>query len=216
MAQATPMNETGFANCTNKLNGIIIGTSGSWNNSCNTVAKVFDANLSAFFDGPDTSGDWVGLDFGAGVSRLVGQLNYWPRDGYSSRILGGMFQGDNISTFPNPVTIYTIITAPPEGGVVTSQTVTNAQAFRYVRYVGASNGYCNVAELQFFTPNAPSASPQITNSWDGTQLTLSWPNGGTLLEATNVTGPWTTNSSAITPFVVLPAQPQKYFRVLIQ
>jgi hypothetical protein len=73
-----------------------------------------------------------------------------------------------------------------------------------------------VAELQFFTPNAPSASPQITNIWDGTQLTLSWPNGGTLLGATNVAGPWTTNSCAITPFVVLPAQPQKYFRVLIQ
>jgi hypothetical protein len=198
------------------LSGAIIGTAGSWDNSGNTVAKVFDGNLSTFFDGPDTSGDWVGLNFGAGVSNTIGQINYWPRTGYSSRMLGGVFQGDNNLNFSNPISLFAIITAPPEGGVVTSQTVTNAQAFRYVRYVGPSNGSCNVSELQFFAPNAPSASTQITNIWDGTQLTLSWPNGGTLLEATNVAGPWTTNSSAVTPFVVLPAQPQKYFRILIQ
>jgi hypothetical protein len=133
MTQATLASEPGLFNCTNSLNGAIIGTSGSWGNNENTIAKVFDGNLSTFFDGPDTSGDWVGLDFGVGVSNTIGQINYWLRTGYSSRMLGGVFQGDNNLNFSNPVLLFAIMSAPPEGGVVTSQTVTNAQAFRYVR-----------------------------------------------------------------------------------
>ena len=119
---------------------------------------MFDGNLNTFFDGPDASGDWVGLDFGAGVNYVVGQINYWPRTDWSERMLGGIFQGANNASFTNAVTLFTIATAPPEGGTVTSQTMTNSQAFRFVRYVGPANGYCNVAELQFFSVN-PVPSP---------------------------------------------------------
>ena len=50
---------------------------------------VFDGNLSTFFDGPDATGDWVGLDFGVGVSNVIGQINYWPRISEASRMVGG-------------------------------------------------------------------------------------------------------------------------------
>ena len=216
MLQATPASEPGLVNCTNKLSGTIIGTSGSWSGSGNTIAKVFDGNLSTFFDGPDSSGDWVGLDFGAGLSNVIGQINYWPRSGYAGRMLGGYFQGDNNAAFSNPATLFSIATTPPEGGIVTSQTITNAKAFRFVRYVGPGNGSCNVAELQFFSPNPPPAPFHLTNSWNGSQLTLSWPNGGALLEATNATGPWITNNVASSPFTVIPIPPQKFYRVFIQ
>jgi hypothetical protein len=73
-----------------------------------------------------------------------------------------------------------------------------------------------VAELQFFSPNPPPAPIHLTNSWNGSQLTLSWPGGGTLLEATNTTGPWITNNVASSPFTVIPIQPQKFYRVFIQ
>jgi hypothetical protein len=212
ITQMTPPTEPGLVNCTNKLSGTIIGTAGSWSNQGNTIAKVFDGNLNTFFDGPDNTGDWVGLDFGAGVSNVIGQINYWPRAGYSGRMFGGVFQGANNSAFNNPVTLFTIATAPPEGGVITSQTITNTTAFRYVRYVGPANGACNVAELQFFSPNPPPVM-YLSNSWNGNQLQLSWPAGGTLLEATNVTGPWTTNMAAMPPFSVTPSQPQKFYRV---
>src|SRR5437660_1769056 len=57
------------AHADNKLGGVIIGTSGSWNNSGNTKEKAMDGNLSTFFDGPDPgTGEWVGLDFSAGNS----------------------------------------------------------------------------------------------------------------------------------------------------
>ena len=213
MTQATPANEPGLVNCTNQLSGVVIGTSGSWNNDGNTIAKVFDGNLNTFFDGPDASGDWVGLDFGAGVSNVIGQINYWPRLGYSGRMLAGYFQGANNPAFSNPVTLFTIATAPPEGGIVTSQTITNTAAFRCVRYLGPQNGSCNVAELQFFSPNPPATAPRITNYWNGSQLTLSWPGGYELLEATNVTGPWSTNTSAISPWIMTPAGPRKFFRL---
>jgi hypothetical protein len=213
MTQATPPTEPGLVNCTNQLHGTIIGTSGSWGNSGNTIAKVFDGNLNTYFDGPDNSGDWVGLDFGVGVSNVIGQINYWPRPGWPARMNGGVFQGANNPFFSNPVTLFTIATAPPDGGIVTPQIITNQTAFRYVRYVGPTNGSCNVAELQFFSPNPPPLPPQITNSWDGGHLTLTWPNSAILLEATNVAGPWATNTDAVSPLVVTPDEPQKFYRV---
>ncbi len=33
----------------------------------------------------------------------------------------------------------------------------------------------------------------LSSTWDGSQLTLSWPPGGLLLEAPKPNGPWTTN-----------------------
>jgi Concanavalin A-like lectin/glucanases superfamily len=51
----------------------------------------------------------------------------------------------------------------------------------------------------------------LTNSWNGSQLTLSWPQG-TLLEATNLTGPWTTNP-AVSPYTVTPTGARKFYRV---
>jgi hypothetical protein len=212
--QMAPASIPGFINCTNKLNGTIIGTSGSYNNQGNTIAKVFDGNLNTFFDAPVTSGAWVGLDFGAGVSNVISQINYWPRISWASRMLGGVFQGDNTPAFFNPVTLYTITVVPPDNGTVTAQPITNQPAFRCVRYVGPANGSCNVAELQFFSPNPPPPLMLLTNNWKGTQLSLNWPTGGLLLEATNVSGPWTTNASAAPPFQIIPNQPQKYYRVV--
>jgi hypothetical protein len=216
MTQATPASEPNFVNYTNRLTGTVIGTSGSWNNSGNTIAKVFDGNLNTFFDGPDASGDWVGLDFGAGVSNVIGQINYWPRMGYTDRMLGGYFQGANNPSFLDAVTLFTIATIPPDGGIVTSETITNPVAFRYVRYVGPANGSCNVAEMQFFAPNPPAAPLYLTNSWNGSQLIISWPGNALLLEATNLFGPWTSNVDALSPFSVTPKFPQYFYKVQLQ
>jgi len=210
--QLTPASIPGFVACTNKLSGTIIGTSGSWNNSGNTIAKAFDGNLNTFFDAPVNSGAWVGLDLG--TSKVIGQINYWPRIGWAGRMLGGVFQGDNTASFSNPVTLYTITVVPPDDGTVTAIPITNQTAFRFVRYVGPANSACNVAELQFFSPNPPMPPIFLTNSWDGGQLTLNWPVGGRLLEATNLSGPWTTNISATPPFLINPDQPQKFYRVI--
>jgi len=48
----------------------------------------------------------------------------------------------------------------------------------------------------------------------GANLQLSWPQG-TLLEATNITGPWITNPAA-SPYSMSPTAPWKFFRVKVQ
>jgi len=48
----------------NILNGEVIGTKGSWNNSMNTVDKVYDGDPLTFFDSPESSGACTGLDLG--------------------------------------------------------------------------------------------------------------------------------------------------------
>ena len=54
----------------------------------------------------------------------------------------------------------------------------------------------------------------LTNQWDGSQMTLSW-SQGTLLEATNLLGPWTTNTSP-SPCMVTPTGPIRFYRVKVQ
>jgi len=53
--------------------------------------------------------------------------------------------------------------------------------------------------------------PTLTESKSGSSLQLNW-NFGTLLEATNIKGPWTTNVNTA-PLVITPAGPQKFYRV---
>ena len=55
----------------------------------------------------------------------------------------------------------------------------------------------------------------LTNQFNGTSFVLSWPGNGKLLEATNLSGPWTTNISA-SPASVTPDQPQKFYKVQTQ
>jgi hypothetical protein len=63
---------------------------------------------------------------------------------------------------------------------------------------------------------AASIAPAVTVNFAPAPsggLTLSW-SQGTLLQATNLTGPWTTNS-APSPYVVTPSNTQMYFKVLV-
>lgn len=47
----------------------------------------------------------------------------------------------------------------------------------------------------------------------GNQLQITWPYG-TLLEATNLAGPWSTNANA-SPYLVTPNEPQKFYRLRV-
>jgi hypothetical protein len=125
---------------------ILAGTLGSYKNLGNSTANAVDGNLSTFFDAPYASGSYVGLDYGS--PQVVTKISYAPRPGYASRMLQGLFQGSNSADFSNAVTLYTI-TATPAVGVLTTVTIPgNKGAFRYVRYIGAANDYCNIAEIR--------------------------------------------------------------------
>ncbi len=161
----------------NKLTGAIIGTAGSFNNSGNTKEKVFDNNLTTFFDGPTANGVWAGLDFGAGASNLVGVIKYCPRATFNSRMVGGVFQGANDAAFTSPTTLFTI-TAAPAYSTLTPQLVTVTNAFRYVRYLSPNNGYGNVAEVEFWgraaLPPLPAAPIGIAVVAGDGVVNLNW------------------------------------------
>ncbi len=87
----------------------------------NTIAMATDGNLTAYFDGPTANGNWVGLDLGAATS--VSQIQYAPRAGWTSRIVGSIFQASNTADFSGGVVnLYTVTTAPAAGTLTTVRT----------------------------------------------------------------------------------------------
>ena len=55
----------------------------------------------------------------------------------------------------------------------------------------------------------------LTNHWNGTTLTLTWPAGWSLLESSNLVN-WTTNLAAQSGYQVTPTQPKRFFRLISQ
>jgi len=45
-------------------------------------------------------------------------------------------------------------------------------------------------------------------------VVLNWP-AGVLLQAPNLTGPWTTNSAAVSPYTVTAASGNQFFKLLV-
>jgi hypothetical protein len=102
-------------------------------------------------------------------------------------------QGNNYVVFTNVVAT---------GGAING-TWTTVSGYR----IGNFNG----AQVQYLG----SASVKIqTTQMSGGQFQLQW-SQGTLLQATNLLGPWTTNGSP-SPFTVIPSGPQMYYRIRVQ
>ena len=188
------------------LAGAIVGTAGSYNNSGNTIANVFDGDLTTYFDGPNSNGCWAGLDFGAGASNVITQVNYCPRSGFESRMVGGVFQGANQADFSGAVTLATVATQPA-AGVLTSANIANAAAFRYVRYLSPNAAWGDVAELAFygyvFSTALQAPAGLIAAVASSTRINLTW-NAVTNATSYNVKraatsgGPYTTVATGVT------------------
>lgn len=155
-----------------KATGIVIGTPGSYGGGDNTKDKVFDDDLDTFFDAANASGDWAGLDLGS--TKQITRIRYAPRSAWPNRMVGGQFQGANTADFSSGVvTFYTVPSSPPTG-VLTEVLVGDTGTYRYVRYIGPDEGWCNVAEVEFYTEAAPAAPTGL--------LATAEPNGDVSLD----------------------------------
>jgi chitodextrinase/O-glycosyl hydrolase len=161
-----------------KLNGTVIGTAGSYNNGGNIDTKAFDGDPNTFFDGPTPNGVWAGLDLG--TPTVITKIRFSPRASWASRMAGGIFQGSNTADFSSgDVTLYTVPSTPANNPTFTQITITNTTAFRYVRYLSPANGYCNVAEIEFWgappvTDNTPPSQPTALTPGTKTDTTLNF------------------------------------------
>jgi hypothetical protein len=55
------------------------------------------------------------------------------------------------------------------------------------------------------------SKPTMQISYTGSQITLTWPAGFWLVQASDLTGPWTTNSVATSPFIVTPSGARQFY-----
>jgi hypothetical protein len=108
--------------------------------------RATDGDLNTFFDYANPSGGDTGIDLGAGNASHVSSIIYSPRVGFESRMVGGVFQGSNDGTHYN--TLYTITAVPTAN---TCAMVNGSLPYRYLRYVGPVNSYCNIAEMAFYS-----------------------------------------------------------------
>jgi hypothetical protein len=130
-----------------KLDGLIIGTPGSWSGGGNDITKVFDGDVNSFFDAPTgVGGEWVGLDLG--MSIQISKIRYYPRATFADRMVNGYFQGSNVSDFSTGTTLSTITVQPPYSW--TDVFISDETKYRYVRYVAPLNGYGNIAEMEIY------------------------------------------------------------------
>lgn len=162
-----------------RLTGTVIGTdavffNGQWK------YQLFDNAPVTWFDASTASGAWAGLDLG--VSHRITKVGYYPRATFASRMTGGQFQGSNVADFSSGVVTLLTIGSQPSEGTTTVQNVTDTGAYRYVRYIGPDNGYCNAAEILFegfpSPAVAPSAPTHLSAVAGNAAVTLKWAAAG--------------------------------------
>ncbi len=126
------------------LTGDII-TSGTAANA----QKAFDDNTTTYFSASSDKFQWVGLDLGEPC--VITRVAYTPAPGYSGpdKCLLSLFEGANSPDFMDAMPLHLISKAPGRETRTTAD-VNVSRGFRYVRYVGGSGSYCQIAELQFY------------------------------------------------------------------
>jgi uncharacterized protein YjdB len=175
--------------------------------TAHTLSKMSGDKIVSVALSSTTSG-WMGLNSrqassnkpelvvttsgGGGGGAVINSVRYYPRDSWASRMTGGQFQGSNDSS---SWTTLATIGSQPSQGAWTSLGVSNSTNWRYVRYLGPANGYCNVAEVEFYSGATKLTGAGIgsAGSWNSGGNTFSHAIDGstsTYYDALNATGDW--------------------------
>jgi uncharacterized protein YjdB len=113
------------------------------------AALAFDNDASTYYSTSANEMQWVGLDLGE--PYVITRVGYTPAPGSqgADRMLLSLFEGANSPDFMDAMPLY-FISQQPDKETATTADVNVSRGFRYIRYVGGSGSYCNVAELQFY------------------------------------------------------------------
>ncbi|HEX6446105.1 MAG TPA: family 20 glycosylhydrolase [Streptosporangiales bacterium] len=127
-----------------------------------TYAKAFDANVDTYVDTADPSGGYTGIDLGAGHASAVTEVRFVPRAnepgwGYVNRMIGGRFQGCTDGPAIGCHDLAKVPWRPTRDWNVLA--VTDHTQYRWLRYIPPTDGFTNVAEIEFYT--APAATGRV-------------------------------------------------------
>ncbi len=111
-----------------------------------TYDKASDGDMNTAFDAVDPTNCYTGIDAGSAVTLT--QIAYSPRYWQNVRMPGGVFQGASSQDGPW-TTVYTIPSVP-DYGVMTKASVSPGAAYQFYRYVGPTDGHCNIGEMVFY------------------------------------------------------------------
>ena len=113
------------------------------------------------------------------------------------------------STYQDPNNandVSAVITAGDNEYLVGTFTASSTDMTIQQNLLPSGSGSFSALVVRTLTPSAPV----IVRS--GSSLQITW-TAGTLLQATNITGPWTTNSSTPSTITITPTAPQMYYQV---
>ena len=110
---------------------------------------AFDGDASTYYSTSSSTFQWIGLDLGE--PHVITRILYTPAPGSqgADRMLLSLFEGANSPAFMDAGPLY-LISTKPSNGTETRADINVSRGFRYIRYVGSTGSYCNVAELKFF------------------------------------------------------------------
>ncbi len=83
-------------------------------------------------------------------------------DHFNNRMSGGRFQGSNVADFSN-ITDLCIHEGLTDGNWYEVE-IDDDTAYRYARYIGPNGSYCNVNEIEFFSPEGIKLTGEIIGS----------------------------------------------------
>lgn len=129
------------------LRGTLFGAEPAWA-AGSEYDKAFDGDVNTYYDYTSGAGGYAGVDLGEGFEAQLGEVRFYPRKGMEVRMIGGKFQGSNVSETEGFVDLYTISERPAAGWNAVN--VSADTAYRYIRYYTPETGNANVAELEFY------------------------------------------------------------------
>jgi hypothetical protein len=146
------------------------------------------------------------------ITPRAGTVYVFSTNGVSSATNDGTASTPPFNPFTNQVMAF----ATPEViGTDLGDPAGGRNFFGAIDEVAVFKKALSQAQLQTIFNGALGILPPVTLqiAHVGNNVQLSWPLGR-LLEATSVTGPWTTNSLAVSPYTLTPTGSSKFYRVL--
>ncbi len=170
----------------------------------NPAASKVSAGWTA---GAGSSGSIVIAHPDSGVTRQPANGNDFSSTASADFTVGQNLGASNIVVYAGSGTSVVVSNVPSALCYFSVYSYKTVAGTNYYNLSNPATGSINLA------PTPPAVTVGITNAGNGV-FQLAWPQG-TLLEATNVVGPWTTNLAASPYFITNPVG-NKFFRVQVQ